>query len=167
MKRFVASASLVLLGLGFARSSHAEIAYKELEKFSKILQFVEDNYVEEVSQKVLLESAIKGMLQHLDPHSAYMDKEVFAEMQSDTDGKFGGLGVEVSIQDDGIVVLAPIDETPAARAGLRSGDRILKIDGKSTKGITLPEAVTMMRGKAGSPVKILLGRKDVDPFELT
>ena len=164
MKRLLASA-MCFLALS-PISARAEIAYKELEKFSKILQFVEDNYVEDVTQKSLLENAIKGMLQNLDPHSAYMNEKIFSEMQSETDGKFGGLGVEVSVQDDWITVLAPIDDTPADRAGLRSGDRILKIDGKTTKGITLPEAVTMMRGRPGAPVKILIGRKDVKPFEL-
>jgi carboxyl-terminal processing protease len=167
MKRLFAPSALLVLSVALAPSARAEIAYKELEKFSKILQFVEDNYVEPVTQKDLLENAIKGMLQNLDPHSAYMNSKIFSEMQSETDGKFGGLGVEVSVQDDWITVLAPIDDTPADRAGLRTGDKILKIDGKNTKGVSLPEVVTMMRGKPGTPVKILIGRTGEKPFEIS
>lgn len=166
MKRFLGLTTIACLLAFSSISARAEVAYKELEKFSKILQFIEDNYVENVTQKELLENAIRGLLQNLDPHSAYMEPKIFSEMQSETDGKFGGLGVEVSVQDDWITVLAPIDDTPADRAGLRSGDRILKIDGKSTKGISLPEAVTMMRGKPGTPVKIVIGRPNQAPFEI-
>lgn len=155
------------LSLFLSSSLEARVAYKELEKFSKIMQFLEDNYVEPVEQKKLLESAIQGMLQNLDPHSAYLDAEVFTEMQSETSGRFGGLGIEVSIEDNWIVVLSPIDDSPAYKAGVLAGDKITKIGDKSTKGMTLPEAVSLMRGKAGTPVKITIVRGQEKPFEMS
>lgn len=155
----------VFLQASILRSESVD--YKELEKFSKILQFLEDNYVEPVTQKKLIESAIKGMLQELDPHSSYLDAEVFSEMQSDTSGRFGGLGIEVSIEENWIVVLSPIDDTPADRAGIKSGDKIIKIADKTTKGMSLAEAVTLMRGKPGTPVKITILRGQNKPFDLS
>ena len=133
--------------------------YRELEKFSKVLQFVEANYVETAKSEDLIESAIKGMLAHLDPHSSYLPGEIFKEMKVETSGKFGGLGIEVTIKDGLITVVSPIDDTPAYRAGIKSGDQLIKISGKPTKNISLAEAVSLMRGKPGSKLAITIYRK--------
>ncbi len=136
-----------------------KVDYPSLEKFAKILQYLEENYVHKISQKELLEGAIKGMLRDLDPHSAYLEKEIFDEMQNETSGKFGGLGVEVSIDENYITVVSPIDGTPADRAGIKAGDLILKIGKHSTKKMSLPEAISLMRGDPGSKIMVTIGRK--------
>jgi carboxyl-terminal processing protease len=161
-------ASLVVSFLLAPAALHAAdaIPYKELEKFSKILQFVESQYVDPVESKKLIESGLQGMLADLDPHSSYLPPDVFNEMQSETSGKFGGLGIEVTVQGGYLTVMSPIDDTPAYRAGILSGDKILKIADKSTKDITLAEAVTLMRGKPGSAVKVTIGRKGQKPFDV-
>jgi carboxyl-terminal processing protease len=167
MNKAMLSGLFFLVFCSFSLRLHAaEIDYKELEKFSRILQFLEDNYVEEVKQKQLLESAIKGMLYDLDPHSAYLNESIFSEMQNETAGRFGGLGVEVNVDDGWITVVSPIDDTPADRAGIKAGDRISKIGDKSTKGMTLPEAVSLMRGRAGEALRITITRGNEEPFEL-
>lgn len=132
--------------------------YKEIEKFAKILQYVEANYVEETKPDALFEGAIQGMITNLDPHSAYLSPEVYREMKVETSGKFGGLGIEVTLADGYITVISPIDDTPAFRAGIKTGDRIVKIDGKLTKNLPLPEAITLMRGSVGGKVKISIQR---------
>ncbi len=142
-------------------------AYRELEKFSKVLQYIEANYVEEINPTKVVEGAIQGMLSSLDPHSAYLDPEVYREMKTETSGKFGGLGIEVSTVDGYLTVVSPIDETPAQRAGIKAGDRILKINGQSTKLLGVPAAVQMMRGKVGEPVKLQIGRAGEPPMDLT
>jgi len=145
-----------------------EVPYKELEKFSKVLQFVESNYVDPVSSEKLIEGAIRGMLQVLDPHSSYLNPEVYREMKVETSGKFGGLGIEVTLKDGYIMVVTPIDETPAYRAGILSGDQIVSIDGKNTKNMTLPEAISVMRGKPGSTINISIMRKgNAKPIDFT
>jgi carboxyl-terminal processing protease len=161
---FTVVASAISLGFYFGnqyqRGILAEKApYRELEKFAKVLQFVEDNYVEGVKAENLVENSIKGMLTGLDPHSAYLPADVYREMKVETSGKFGGLGIEVSIRDGLITVVAPIEDTPAFKAGIKSGDQILKIDGKSTKSISIPEAINMMRGKPGSKISVTVMRK--------
>lgn len=145
-----------------------KVAYRELEKFSKVLQYIESDYVEERKTKDLIEGAIQGMIDHLDPHSAYMTPEIYKEMKVETTGKFGGLGIEVSVKDGIITVLSPIDDTPAYKAGIKTGDRIVKIGDKSTKNMTLAEAVTVMRGKPGTKISIALVRAGVDqPMNFT
>jgi carboxyl-terminal processing protease len=165
-----AASSGFLIGSCFHRNTQAnkESAYKPLEKFAKVLQFVEDSYVDPASVHKLVENAINGMLGDLDPHSAYLSPKIYSEMKNDTEGKFGGIGVEVSIEDGKITVVSPIDDTPAAKAGLKKGDKIIAIEGKSSIGITLPEAISMMRGKAGTTVSIRIQRTgEVKPLEFT
>ncbi|MBS1985621.1 MAG: S41 family peptidase [Bdellovibrionales bacterium] len=162
----------MLIGCLFEKPSAKadKVAYRELEKFSKVLQYIESDFVEERKTKDLVEGAIRGMMQTLDPHSAYMNAEVFKEMKVETSGKFGGLGIEVSVKGGVLTIVSPIDDTPAYKAGVKAGDRIVRIDGKSTKNMTLPEAITMMRGKTGSKISITVVRQGVDApieFKLT
>jgi carboxyl-terminal processing protease len=139
-----------------------EDTYKGLKTFSEVLSLVESNYVEEVESKDLLQGAIRGMLRSLDPHTAYMTPEAFKEMQVETEGQFGGLGIEVTIQDDVLTVVAPIEGTPAHKAGVEPGDRIIKVDDTSTKQMTLLEAVRLMRGPVGTPITITVVREGLE-----
>lgn len=134
--------------------------YKQLDVFARVLAYVQNNYVEEVPEKQLLQGAIKGMIGTLDPHTVFMPPEVFKDMKADTSGEFGGLGIELTskvevrggVKTEVLVVVAPIDDTPAARAGIKPGDIILKIDGEPTADMDLVTAVSRMRGPAGSKV---------------
>ncbi|MCY1397394.1 putative carboxyl-terminal-processing protease, deltaproteobacterial [compost metagenome] len=144
----------------------APLPLDELRTFAEVLDRVKAAYVEPVDDKTLLENAIKGMLSNLDPHSAYLDPEEFAELQESTSGEFGGLGVEVGTEDGFIKVVSPIDDTPAARAGIQPGDLIVKIDGKPTKGQSMNEAVDSMRGKPGSPIVLTIVRGGGRPFDV-
>jgi len=132
--------------------------YRNLELFQKVVHFVETNYVDEVGNQKLIYGAIKGMLQTLDPHSNFLPPEIYKDMKIDTDGKFGGLGIEIGMRDNILTIIAPIEDTPAWKAGLKPGDRIVKINGVSTKGLSLAEAVSKMRGKPGSKVTISIFR---------
>ncbi|HAZ12040.1 MAG: hypothetical protein A2X86_06690 [Bdellovibrionales bacterium GWA2_49_15] len=129
--------------------------FEKIELFNKVLFLIESNYYREIDTEKLIEGAIKGMMGTLDPHSAYLDEEVFTKMQEDTQGEFGGLGLEVTQKDGVMVVITPIEDTPAFKAGIKSGDKIVEIDGDSTLGMTLDEAVDKMRG--GSDTKITIG----------
>jgi len=143
--------------------------YKNLELFNKVLHLIETNYYEEVDSKKLIYGGIQGMLSALDPHTSFLPPDVFKEFKSETQGKFGGLGIEVSLEDGVIVVISPIDDTPAMKAGILGGDRILQIDGKNTKGVSLHEAVNLMRGKPGSKIKLTVqraGHKKPMDFEI-
>jgi carboxyl-terminal processing protease len=143
--------------------SGSGLPLQELRTFVEVFNAVERNYVEPVSDDKLLEYAIKGMVSNLDPHSDYLPPESFKEMQEHTTGEFGGLGMEVSMDKDGFVkVVAPIDDTPAQKAGIRAGDLIIKIDDKPVKGMTLTEAVKLMRGKPGTEVTLTIVRKGED-----
>jgi carboxyl-terminal processing protease len=139
--------------------------YKNLELFQKVLQFVEKNYVDEVHNDTLLNGAIKGMMETLDPHSNFLTADVFRDMKIDTSGKFGGVGIEVAIKDDVLTVLVPMEDSPAWRAGVQPGDKIVKINGESTKGYTLTEAIIKMRGKDNAPVVLTLYRKGWSKFK--
>jgi len=136
--------------------------YQNLELFQKVLHFVENNYVEEVKNKDIMYGAIKGMLETLDPHSTFLTAEVFRDMKIDTSGKFGGIGIEIGMKDNILTIIAPIEDTPAWKAGLKPGDRIVKINSESTKGMNLVEAVSKMRGKKGTDVTLSIYR---DGFE--
>jgi carboxyl-terminal processing protease len=133
--------------------------YENIELFQKIYQFIQANYVDEVGDKQLIEGAIKGMMDTLDPHSSFLSEEIYREMKTDTSGRFGGLGIEIGMKNDSLVVVAPMEDTPAWRAGVKSGDRIVKINGESTKGLSLVEAVSKMRGKKGRAVSLTLARE--------
>jgi carboxyl-terminal processing protease len=165
-RTFFVSALFVISGLGFWFGYHYQkglqadsTPYRELEKLAKVLQFVESNYVSDVKAQHLVESAVKGVLAGLDPHSAYLNQEVFREMREETSGKFSGLGVEVTIRDGSILVVSPIEGSPADRAGVRPGDVIIRIDGKSTRNVNLADAINMMRGKMGSKITLTVERK--------
>jgi len=136
--------------------------FEKLELFNKVLFLVEGQYYREVDTEKLIEGALKGMMQTLDPHSAFLDKAVFQKMNEDTAGEFGGLGVEVTQKDGVLVVITPIDDTPAFKAGIRTGDKIVEIDGESTIGLSLDEAVDKMRGKPNSKITIGIIRSGVE-----
>ena len=134
-------------------------AYEKLKVFTEVLTLIQANYVEEVNSKDLVYGAIRGMLETLDPHSAFMPPEVYREMQVETQGAFGGLGIEITVRDRQLTVVAPIEGTPADRAGILAGDRIVKINGEPTKDMTLFEAVRKLRGPRGSQVTITIARE--------
>ena len=140
----------------------------EIRTFTEIFSKIKSDYVENIEDSTLLKNAIKGMLQGLDPHSAYLDKDSYKELQEGTSGEFGGLGIEVGYEDGFVKVISPIDDTPAKRAGIKAGDLIIRLDGKSVKGISLMEAVKMMRGKPGSEIELTILRGGEEkPFNVT
>jgi carboxyl-terminal processing protease len=142
--------------------------YKQLELFARVLSYVQNNYVEKVDDKQLIYGAIKGMLDTLDPHTVFMPPDVFKEMKIDTSGEFGGLGLDIAKKGDVLVVVAPVDDTPAARAGVRAGDEILAIDGESTRSMDVARAAAKMRGPAGKRVTLTLMRPGfVQPQDIT
>ena len=149
-----------------AVNGKAPLPLEELRTFAEVMDRIKAAYVEPVDDKTLLENAIKGMLGNLDPHSAYLEPEAFAELQESTSGEFGGLGIEVGTEDGFIKVVSPIDDTPASKAGIQPGDLIVKIDGQPTKGLSLMEAVDKMRGKAGSNINLTLVREGGKPFDV-
>jgi len=158
-------ATLVLLAtaalaLRPAVSSAEAVNYEELKKFSRALQVIRGNYVEEVEDKQLIEGALTGMLADLDPHSSYMDPDMFSHMQVETKGEFGGLGIEISADEGGIRVVSPIEDTPAYEAGIKAGDLIIKIEDELTRDMPLPEAVKKMRGKPGTGIDLTIYRED-------
>ncbi|MBF0281412.1 MAG: S41 family peptidase [Zetaproteobacteria bacterium] len=136
--------------------------YQQLEKFSRVMESVRQSYVEEVDDQKLIEGALSGMLSNLDPHSAYLNEEAFKQMQVHTSGEFGGLGIEIVSAQGGIKVIAPIEDTPADRAGIKAGDLIIKIDDMLARDISLGEAVKMMRGKPGSSIYLTIFRQTED-----
>ncbi len=137
-------------------------SYQDLQLFTDVLTIVRRSYVEEVSVKELIYGAIDGMLLSLDPHSGFMPPEIYQEMKLDTQGQFGGLGIEITLRDGLLTVVAPIEDTPAARAGLQAGDQILKIDDRFTKDIVIMEAVRLMRGEPGTNVALTVMRDRFD-----
>src|SRR5689334_3575143 len=142
--------------------------YQQLNLFGDVLERVRRDYVEPVDEKTLMENAINGMLASLDPHSSYMNPKSYKDMQVQTRGEFGGLGIEVTMENSVIKVVSPIDDTPASKAGIQSGDLIFALDGEPVQGMTLQEAVDKMRGKVGSSIKISLRRANVkDPLDIT
>ena len=147
-------------------SSSDEEKYKYLDLFGQVFDRVRSSYVEEVTDQELIEKAIDGMLSGLDPHSGFMNEEVFQEMQMDTEGKFGGLGIEITMEEGFVKVIAPIEDTPAYDAGVLAGDYIIQIDETPVFGLTLNEAVELMRGKKGEPIIITISRANTEPFEI-
>lgn len=144
------------------------LPYEELRAFSEIFGRIKTDYVEPVSDKKLLQDAIRGMLTGLDPHSAYLDNEEYKELQEGTSGEFGGLGIEVTMENGFVKVVSPIDDTPAQRAGIKAGDLIIKLDEKPVKGMSINDAVKLMRGEQGSPITLMIIREGEEaPLKIT
>ena len=143
-------------------SAAAGLPVEELRTFSDVFGRIKNDYVEEVEDADMLENAIRGMLSGLDPHSSYLDHEQFKELQVGTSGEFGGLGIEVGMEDGFVKVIAPIDDTPAQRAGVQAGDLIIRLDDTPVKGLTLNDAVKIMRGKPGTVLKLTVVREGVE-----
>ena len=139
-------------------SSEIEI-YKKIDLFGEVLEKINKEYVDEINQSESMDSAINGLLQSLDPYSAYMSPEIFNEMQTETSGEFGGLGIEVSMESGVVKVISPIDDTPASRAGIKAGDYIVKINDVQVQGKSLSEAVDLMRGPVGSGIELTIRRR--------
>jgi carboxyl-terminal processing protease len=135
--------------------------YKDIKIFNEVFDMVKKNYVEEVDSSVLIQGAINGMIRSLDPHSTFMTPEVYKELEVETQGRFGGIGIEITILKDVLTVVSPIEDTPAFNAGVKSGDQIIKIDGKSTKDITIMEAVKKLRGPKDTKVTITIMRENM------
>ncbi|MDB9799557.1 S41 family peptidase [Pelagibacteraceae bacterium] len=134
--------------------------YEKIDLFGEVLEKIKKEYVDEIDQPKVMDAAINGVLQSLDPYSAYMSPEIFKSMQTDTRGEFGGLGIEIGMEAGVVKVISPIDDTPAARAGIKSGDYIVRIDGEQVQGKSLMEAVKLMRGKVGTSIKLTVRRKN-------
>src|SRR5215470_8303361 len=149
-------------GQGLERvSAVSRDTYEGLEAFTNVLAIVQKNYVEEVGTQKLMDGAINGMLNALDPHSAYLTPDLYKELQVDTEGSFGGLGIEITVRDGVLTVVSPIEDTPAYRAGVKAGDQIIKIEGELTKDMSLVEAVKKMRGPKGSKIVISVRREGI------
>src|SRR5512134_2701995 len=157
------------IGGGVAsKSSDSGATYEQLRLFTEVLSIIQNQYVDEVPPKDILYGAIKGTLRSLDPHSSFLEPEMYREMQVETTGSFGGLGIEITLRDDVLTVVAPIEGTPAHRAGLHPADRIVKIDGLATKDMQLSDAVKRMRGKPGTKVTITIVREGfTEPKDFT
>jgi len=140
----------------------ASLPLEDLRVFTDVYARIKQDYVTEVDDSMLIENAIRGMLSGLDPHSSFLDEEQFRELQIGTSGEFGGLGIEVGMENGFVKVIAPIDDTPAERAGVKAGDLIIRLDGKSVKGLALEEAVKLMRGKKGSKIDLTILREGED-----
>ncbi|HUT49477.1 MAG TPA: S41 family peptidase [Alphaproteobacteria bacterium] len=170
-RQSIAAALVVLISLALpltaATESRRSDTYRQLDLFSTVFERVRASYVEEVTDDKLVSAAINGMLSRLDPHSSYMDAKTFREMQVQTRGQFGGLGIEVTMEKGFVKVVSPIDDTPAARAGIEPNDFITHIDGKAVLGLSLSEAVEKMRGKVGSKIRITIRRIGQAPFDVT
>jgi len=140
-------------------SQNIDKLYEKIDLFSEVLEKIQDDYVEEVDQAEAMDAAINGLLQSLDPYSAYMNPEIFEEASTETSGEFGGLGIEITMESGVVKVITPIDDTPASKAGIKPGDYIVKINDEQVQGKTLMEAVNMMRGPQGTSIEITVRRK--------
>ncbi len=158
----------VMLALGYGVRAERDatnlqtIPVEDIRSLSEVFGKIKDNYVEDVADKELLENAIRGMLTGLDPHSTYLDKEAFTELRVGTTGEFGGLGIVVGMEDGFVKVISPIDDTPADRAGIKAGDLIIRLDKKPVKGMSLDDAVKIMRGRPGTAIKLMIVREGSD-----
>ena len=150
----------LIISHGYSQSSHP--LYEKLDLFSDILETIKKEYVTEVDQSEIIDSAINGMLQSLDPFSSYMSPESFKNMNVETKGEFGGLGIEITMENGFVKVISPIEDTPADKAGIKAGDYIIQINGKQVKGLNLMEAVNLMRGKIKTSINLTIRRIDVD-----
>jgi carboxyl-terminal processing protease len=168
----VAAAVLMAITFGHVEvttmKAHAQERYTELQNFSKVLNLIQQYYVEEVDTKKLIYGAIKGMLRELDPHTNFLPPDIFKDFESETSGEFGGLGIEISVQNGILTIISPIEDTPAWEAGIKPGDKVIAVDGKSTKGLSLVEASQLMRGKRGSKTVLTIVReKEEEPKDIS
>tara|TARA_A100001011_G_C14250095_1_gene817428 strand:- start:33 stop:1169 length:1137 start_codon:yes stop_codon:yes gene_type:complete len=152
--------TFIFLNLNFTFSYSSSELYEKIDLFGEVLEKIENEYVDEVNQTKMMDSAINGVLQSLDPYSAYMSPEIFKEMQTDTRGEFGGLGIEIGMESGVVKVIAPIDDTPAAKVGIKAGDYIVKIGEEQVQGKSLMEAVKLMRGPVGTSIRLTIRRKN-------
>ncbi|MBE6445484.1 MAG: S41 family peptidase [Alphaproteobacteria bacterium] len=169
-KSFVVNILACILTILLCSNAYAQKdvnTYELLDLFGEVMERARLSYVEEVEDKKMIEAAINGMLESLDPHSSYLDEKSFKYMSEQTKGKFGGLGIEVTMEQGVVKVVSPIDDTPASRAGLKPGDYITNIDEESVVGMTLNDAVNKMRGKPGSKIKLTIRRTNEKPFDVT
>ena len=171
LKKLVLSAVIVVMSgsiaIAAAKKEKEPDTYEMLNLFGEVMERAKATYVEDVTDQKLIESAINGMLTSLDPHSSYLDNKSFAYMNEQTKGKFGGLGIEVTMDNGLVLVISPIDDTPAAKAGIKAGDYITHIDGETVIGLNLNEAVSKMRGKIGTKIKLSIRRANTKPFDVT
>ena len=157
-----------LIGKWTIGTVNAQSSYEELKTFTEVLTLIKKNYVDEVKTKDLITSAIKGMVSSLDPHSGFMTPDSFKELQVETKGEFGGLGIQIGIKDSVLTVIAPIEDTPAYKAGIKAGDKIIKIAGESTRNMEIEKAVTKMRGLKGTPIVLTIFREGwTEPKDFT
>ena len=160
LKYFLIFSLFILSSVFFnANSQEVDKLYKKIDLFSEVLQTIQDEYVDEIDHSDVMDSAINGVLQSLDPFSSYMNPKIYKEMTTETSGKFGGLGIEVSMESGVVKVITPIDDTPASRAGVKAGDYIVKINDEQVQGKSLMEAVNLMRGPIGTSLEITVRRK--------
>ena len=166
-KFFLISVTLILLNThNNSYSQNIDKFYEKIDIFSEVLEKIENEYVDEIDKSDAMDSAINGLLQSLDPYSAYMTPESFEETRTDTRGEFGGLGIEVTMESGVVKVITPIDDTPASKAGIKAGDYIVKINGEQVRGKTLMEAVDLMRGPVGSSIEITVRRKNLSKAKI-
>lgn len=160
---------LLVIYIFFALPAKSETkeTLRLLDLFGKAFEKTYEDYVEEITEEELIEKAINGMLSNLDPHSGYMNEEIYKEMQVDTSGKFGGLGIQITMDEGFVKIISPIDDTPAYKAGLKAGDLITQIDNIPVLGLTLREAVDLMRGKPGEKITITIAREGLEIFDVT
>jgi len=165
---FNLNAGALLAAETAALDAQKNFPLEELQMFTRVVDQIKTNYVEEVGDKKLFENAVRGMLEGLDPHSSYLDEESFSDLKVSTSGKFGGLGIEVTMDDGFIKVITPLDDTPAEKAGILPGDLIIRLDETPVKGISLRDAVGMMRGEKGTPITLTIVREgEQNPLRLT
>ena len=150
----------IFISSNYVYSKNSNELYEKIDLFNEVLETIKQEYVNEVDQSEIMDSAINGLLQSLDPYSAYMSPKSFDGMQTDTKGEFGGLGIEIGMESGVVKVISPIDDTPAANAGIKSGDYIVRINDEQVQGKTLTEAVDLMRGPVGSEIKLTVRRKN-------
>ena len=160
--RYIFSICLIVSLIASAQANPNDELYKKLDLFSDVLNTIKKEYVDEVKQDEVIDSAINGMLQSLDPYSSYMSPEAFQNMNRDTKGEFGGLGIEITMEAGLVKIITPIEGTPADKAGVLAGDYIVKINGKQVKGMTLLDAVKLMRGKVGTSINITVRRPEIE-----
>ncbi len=160
MIKFIVYFFIFFLNFSDLKSEDDKEVYKHLNLFGEAFEKIKNNYVEEVSSKELVEAAIEGMLSSLDPHSTFLNTDELNELKVQTKGEFGGLGIEVTLENGFVKVISPIDDTPASRAGILAGDLITHLDDEPVLGMTLSEAVSLMRGRAGSKIKLTVNRED-------